>query len=45
MVPGLVAAVDMATGLEVVRVPDPHGAVLAGNRSLLGTVAHLGAWG
>jgi rod shape-determining protein MreB len=45
MVPGLVAAVAAATGLDAVRVPDPLGAVLEGNRSLLGTVARLGAWG
>lgn len=45
IVPGLVAAVAAATGLEAVRVPDPLGAVVAGNRSLLGTVARLRGWG
>lgn len=44
MVPGLVAAVAAATGLDTVRVPDPLGAVVAGNRSILGTVARLRAW-
>lgn len=44
LLPGLVAAIGAATGLEARRVRAPLTAVVEGNRSLLATVAHLDAW-
>jgi rod shape-determining protein MreB len=45
LLPGMVAALAARSGLEVRRAAEPLSAVVQGNRSLLGTIERLGAWG